>query len=123
MKLRIWHIINIPREAFRFEVPDTKTAIALLKALADYDLFLGDGEDKPWTSVIARYAKRTELAKGSKVARDMFRAYDRYQLKHCQGGVPLVVSNAQGCEAFEDGEWTEFYDEEGNDVRALSQAS
>lgn len=123
MKLRIYHIINIPGEAFRFEVPDTATAIKALKAIAQYDLFLGDGTDKPWTTVGERQKKRAELAGKDRLLSSMFRAYDAYQLQRCPGGVPLVYTNVQGCEMFEDGEWCEFYDENGDDIRALEEAA
>ncbi len=125
MKLRVWHIINFPREAFRFEVPDTKTAISFLDALAKYDLFLGDGTDKPWTTVGDRLKEREKLAKETgedRLARRMFRLYEAYQLEHCPGGVPLVVTNVQGCEMFEDDEWCEFYDENGDDIGTLRHA-
>lgn len=119
MQLRIWHIINVPGKPFHFDVPDTATAIKALKALADYDLFLGDGDDKPWTTVGARAKKRAQLAGKDRLLSGMFRAYDAYQLQRCPGGVPLVFTNVQGCEMFEDGEWREFYDEDGNDIRDL----
>lgn len=120
--MRIYHIINVPRKAFTYGVPDAGTAIKVLKALAQYDLFLGDGEDKPWTTVGARRQKRAELARDSGVPQLMtkvFQAYDSYQLDHCPGGVPMVNSNVQGCEMLEDGEWTEFYDDDGCDIREL----
>ena len=41
-KLKIWHIPNIPGEAFEKEVKDIQEAIKLLDLLADYDLFLGE---------------------------------------------------------------------------------
>lgn len=124
MKLRIWHTINFPRDAFKFEVPDTATAIKALDALAQYDLFLGDGSDKPFTTVGARQMKRSELAGKDNFLDTMLGAYNTYQLKQCIGGVPFVVDNAQGLEEFDvdgDGEWTEFYDEEGNDIAALRE--
>ena len=122
-KFRIWHIINIPGEAFRFEVPNTATAIKALDAIAKYDLFLGDGTDKPMTTVGARRSKRTELAGKDPFLAGMFRAYDAYQLGRCPGGVPLVSSNGQGCEVFEDDEWLDFYDDEGNDIDDLREAT
>jgi hypothetical protein len=123
MKLRIYHIINIPGEAFHFEVPDTATAIRTLKAIAQYDLFLGDGDDKPWTTVGGRQKKRAELAGRDPMLHSMFAAYNAYQLRRCPGGVPLVFTNVQGCEVLEDGEWCEFEDEDGNNIRDLEEMS
>jgi len=132
LQFRIWHTINIPREPFRYEVPDIRCAVVCLAALAKYDLFLGDGKDKPWTTVKARADKRAKLSrhKDRDVAtrlRIMFRLYNLYQLEHCPGGVPIVVTNVQGCEertAVEglmgvlDGteEWVEWESEEGDDI-------
>lgn len=126
MRLRIYHIINIPNTAFRYDVPDVPTAIKALKAIAQYDLFLGDGQDRPWSTVGGRRLKRAELAKASgdlPFMLKVFQAYDKYQLDRSPGGVPFVASNVQGLEMFEDGEWTEFYDEEGRDLRELEEAS
>lgn len=67
----------------------------------------------------ARAKKRVQLAGEDQLLSRMFRAYDAYQLQRCPGGVPLVHTNVQGCEMFEDGEWCEFYDENGNDIRDL----
>lgn len=117
--LRIWHTINVPRAAFRYEVPDVAHARMALKALAEYDLFLGDGEDKPWSTVGGRANMRRILADKSDESRfvlAMMQAYDRYQLEHSPSGVPFVVSNAQGCEVFEDGEWCEYHDENDNEI-------
>lgn len=119
MKLRIWHTINFPNSPFHFDVPNVSTAAKCLKAIADYDLFLGDGEDKPFTTVGARREKREELSKGDRFLSLMFRAYDKYQLEKCPGGVPLVATNAQGLESFEDGEWGEFYNDDGDDIKAI----
>lgn len=122
-KLRIWHVINVPRELFTFEVGSVPMAIAVLKAIALYDLFLGDGEDKPWTTVGGRENEIKRLTKESvfpHVVRRAFIKYAEYLDDHCPGGVPLVVCNAQGCEVFEDGEWCEYYNDDGYDVRELS---
>ena len=35
---------------------------------------------------------------------------------------PNVISNAMGMEVFDDGEWSEWYDEEGNDIDTLAGA-
>ncbi len=120
-KLRVWHIINFPREPFHFDVPNVDAAIRALKALARYDLFLGDGEDKPWTTVGGRAHKQQELAGKDQDLQSMFRLYNLYQIKHSPGGVPFVGSNAQGLEVFEDDEWCEFYDEEGRDIQELEE--
>lgn len=40
MKLRIWHISNVPNRPFYAEVADLSEALLLLTALADYDLYL-----------------------------------------------------------------------------------
>lgn len=42
MKLRVWHIPNIPNKPFHHEVADQADAILVLNAIAAYDLFLGD---------------------------------------------------------------------------------
>ena len=34
---------------------------------------------------------------------------------------PLVTSNVGGLEVFEDNEWTEWYDDEGNDIDSLNE--
>lgn len=112
-KLRIWHIINVPGEAFRFDVPDVAFAIKALRAIWSYDNFLGDGTDKPMTTVGARLEKRRKLAGTDKDMKRLFKLYDEYQLTRCPGGVPLVSSNASGLEMLEDGEWLEWEDEEG----------
>lgn len=39
--------------------------------------------------------------------------YDLFQFEH---DVKPDYSNAQGLEVFEDGEWIEYYDEDGNDI-------
>ncbi len=52
MKLRIWHVINIPGPMFYRLVPSVEEGIKALDALAAYDLFLGDGtRQQPWTTV------------------------------------------------------------------------
>ena len=47
MKLRVWHIPQVPGQAFQREVPDLETAGLLLRALADYDLFQFEHRIKP----------------------------------------------------------------------------
>ncbi len=123
-QLRIYHYINIDssKVPFHFEVPDVATAIRALSALALYDLFLGEGESyEALTTVGARREKRRKLAGRDHLLSKMFREYDAYQLQQCPGGVPIVTSNVQGCETLEDGEWIEFYDEEGCDIRELAE--
>jgi len=127
-RLRIWHVINPPRDLFKFEVANIAVAIVALHALAEYDLFVGDGEDKPWTTVGGRAKKRRELAMldgtPSPILKRMLEEYDRYQLEHSPSGVPFVVANAQGLEQLEHDtgleDWCEFYDDEGDDIHALS---
>lgn len=135
IKLRIWHIANPPRGAFRVDVSSVQEAAKILTALADYDLFLGDGSPNTWTTVGSRRNKRIYLAREvdgdteqpADVMRLLDRAtalrtldkYDAYLLEHCRGGVPYVVMNAQGLESFEGCEWCEFYDDDGNDIDDL----
>lgn len=41
-RMRIWHVANFPREAFKSIVNSTEQAKAILNALAEYDLFIGE---------------------------------------------------------------------------------
>lgn len=74
MKLRVWHIPQIPMKPFRVDVKDVEEGKKLLNVLADYDLFQLENHIKP------------------------------------------DYSNASGLEIFEDGEWCDYYDEEGRDI-------
>lgn len=74
LKLRVWHIPDVPGLPFQQDVSSIEEAKLVLKTLARYDLYLGD----------------------------------------------RISSNAQGLEVFEDGEWVEFSDDDGNEIRDLS---
>lgn len=47
MFYRVWHIPQVPMEAFRFDVPDEETGKLLLNALAKYDIFQFENRIKP----------------------------------------------------------------------------
>lgn len=47
MKLRIWHIPQIPGKPFHIEVKSVEEAIVILSALAHYDLFQLEQNIKP----------------------------------------------------------------------------
>lgn len=114
-KLQIWHCPNPPREGYRYPVRDIEQAKRCLIALAEYDLFLGDGEDGKFTTVGRRREKRLELQKKHKVTSFFLKNYEDY-LK----GMIHVFANAQGLETFEDEEWVEWYDDEtGSDISEL----
>lgn len=112
--LRVWHIINPPREAFRFPVRDFTEATRIKAVLASYDLFLGEGECfEDLTTIGERRAMRLKLIDATHPLINRHRlgaalnAYNEYQGKACNG-VPIVIMNVQGCEVFEDGEWVEY---------------
>ncbi len=121
LKLRIWHTMNVPNSPFYHPAATVDEAIKFLDVLAAYDLFLGDGEDKPWTNVGMRREERQKLAGADHKLKILLREYDSYQMRreNSPGGVPFVVTNAQGLEMFEDGEWLEYEDDEGDDVEAI----
>lgn len=73
-KLRVWHIPQIPGEAFRVSVESPEEAAKVLEILAQYDNFQFEQNVKP------------------------------------------DYSNAAGLEVFEDGEWCEWYSEDGEDI-------
>ena len=113
--LRIWHIVNPPREAFRIQVADVNEAKSILRGIARYDLFVGDGSEG-YTTVGARAMKLRELGlMMSPTFRTRLKRYAQWLLAQCPGGVPLVAMNAQGLEVFEDGEWVEWHDDEDRD--------
>lgn len=113
MKLRVWHIPNPPCEAFRFEVKDLDHAMRVLDAIAEYDLFLGDGEYGT-TSADDRKKKREQLNQKFKLEAVLLNQYQNYL------GYELNIwANVQGLEVFEDGEWVEYIDEEGNSITDL----
>ena len=41
--LRVWHIPNVPSEGFHISVANLAEAKIVLTALAEYDLYLGEG--------------------------------------------------------------------------------
>jgi len=47
MKLRVWHIPQIPMESFYVAVPDVETAKLVLELLARYDIFQYEHRVKP----------------------------------------------------------------------------
>ncbi len=78
MKMRVWHIPQIPVKAFHVPVKSPDEAVIMLNALADYDIFQLENNIKP----------------------DYF--------------------NAQGLEVFEDDEWIEWYNDDGEDIHEYS---
>lgn len=103
VKYLVWHIANVPGPAFRMSVPSPEVAMLVLDALANFDNFVGD--DKPWTTVGGRRAKMAELSKRLPAeARADFGRYADYLLSRSPGGVPIVSSNVQGLETWEDGD-------------------
>ena len=74
MRLRIWHIPQVPMEPFYVVVHSTADAVLVLNALADYDLFQFDNNVKP------------------------------------------DYTNAQGLEIYENGGWSEYYNEVGDNI-------
>ena len=119
--LRVWHIVNVPGPPFHAPVADTNDALKVLQALAAFDRYLGDGEDKRWTTVEGRRQEIRRLSKKDELLRKTFERYVEYLLERCPGGVPLVASNAQGLEELSEGEWCEYYDEEGRDIRDIEE--
>jgi hypothetical protein len=75
IKLRVWHIPQVPMDAFTVPVSDPKEAIRIMKLLADYDIFQFENNVKP------------------------------------------DYSSAQGLEVFEDGEWSDWYSKDGEDIQ------
>lgn len=73
-KLRVWHIPQVPMEAFRVEVSNPSEGKKILDILAAYDIFQFEHNVKP---------------------------------DYC---------NVGGLEVFEDGEWVDWHDADGNDI-------
>lgn len=117
--LRVWHIANLPREAFRVDVASVDEAKQVLRALAEFDLYLGDGSDA-WTTVGGRRDKMRALTRDLRmeVRVRLIRDYERWLLDRAPGGVPFVYMNAQGLEEWheDDGEWCEYHDDEDRDI-------
>jgi hypothetical protein len=47
MKLRVWHVPQIPMKSFKVEVASVEEGVRMLNALADYDLFQFENNIKP----------------------------------------------------------------------------
>lgn len=121
--LRIWHMVNLFQKPFRMPVASVNEAKTLLRAIASYDLFVGDGTE-PYTTVGARARKLTELGQAmSPKFRMRLKRYAHWLLAQCPGGVPLVAMNAHGLEVFEDGEWGEWHDHEDQDIAHVLRAT
>ncbi len=56
----------------------------------------------------------------AKLLLDTLARYDAFQLEH---RVKPDYSNAGGLEVFEDGEWTDWYDEDGNDIDSIESGA
>lgn len=114
--LRVWHIANPPRAPFHVDVESLAEAKAALRALADFDLYLGDGRGA-WTTVGGRRDKMRALTRDMRMeVRHRLSGYERWLLDRAPGGVPFVYVNAQGLEHMVDGEWEEWEDGDGRDV-------
>lgn len=70
MKLRVWHIPQVPMKAFHVGVDTLEEAVKILDVLANYDSF------------------------------------------QYENNVKGDYANAQGLQMFEDGEWSDWHDEE-----------
>lgn len=73
-QLRVWHIPQVPMEAFRVYVKTIQEGKIVLDTLAFYDLFQFEHRIKP------------------------------------------DYANAGGLQVYENGEWCDWYDKEGNDI-------
>lgn len=116
-QMRIWHVVNFPRKAFKSTANSVEQAKAVLNALAEYDLFIGEDGKK---NLGQRAKARTALNKKYKehVSPELLNDYEEY-LTSMNNGVPVVFSNAQGLEEFDEDEkeWLEWCDEEsGYDI-------
>lgn len=112
MELRIWHFANMPTFKYQRGVKNVEEAKRVLNAIAEYDLFLGNGEDKPYTTVGARRMARERLTKKYNIGQMVLRSYDTKLTESCGGGVPFVFDNVQGLEQrdFNSDEWEEWHD-------------
>lgn len=52
----------------------------------------------------------------------LLRALADYDLFQFKNRIKPDYCNAQGLEVFEDGEWSDWYNEEGDDIRAAGEA-
>lgn len=120
MKLRIWHIINPPREPFTHEVDSPEQGAVVLAALWDYDLFIGDGEDKPETNPVDRAKERLRLQRNAPSPwrmKSLLLQYNTYLLHQCYAGDVRVFMNVSGLEVqSDDGEWSEWNDGQDRDI-------
>jgi hypothetical protein len=121
---QIWHIANPPNDPFTWFVPSIIIAKRYLKALADFDLEIGDGQDQPVLNRegVVRARERIVRKYGNKPDTViLLTAYQHYLIKQNKG-VCLVTSNAQGLGVRKTlgADWTEWYDSEtGEDICSL----
>lgn len=47
LKLRVWHVPQVPMKSFKIEVSSVEEAIKLMDTLAQYDLFQYENQIKP----------------------------------------------------------------------------
>ncbi len=47
MKLRVWHVPQVPMKAFKVEVSSVEEGVRMMNALADYDMFQYENDVKP----------------------------------------------------------------------------
>lgn len=47
MKLRVWHVPQLPMKSFKVEVATIEEGVRMMNALADYDLFQYENRIKP----------------------------------------------------------------------------
>ena len=47
MKLRVWHVPQLPMKSFKVEVATVEEGVRMMNALADYDLFQYENRIKP----------------------------------------------------------------------------
>jgi hypothetical protein len=119
-RLRVWHIANAPRPPFRVDVATIDEAKQVLRALADFDNYVGD--DQPWTTVGGRRDKMRALTKDLRLGlRARLRGYEAWLLERCPGGVPLVAMNVQGLEQWVANEdtWEEYHDDDDRDIAEI----
>lgn len=122
--LRVWHIVNVPREPFRYDVTSTTEAINLLRALADLDLLLpGDGAAPPATVPELYIAMQKIVGRYGLALHDPLHRYAEYLQRVGSPQAIHVITNAQGLEVFEEGGWVEWLDNEGDDISEVMRTS
>ena len=52
MKLRVWHILQVPMKPFIAEVASVEEGVRLMDALADYDAFQHDNKSSRITAML-----------------------------------------------------------------------